>query len=88
MQPGTKEHTCKTVEMKEIDGSTLKHLVSFMYGQNPPLNTQVARSRFVAADAHQVPTVVAALVFGSLCAYTVSLYVCRCKSSAGFVYNT
>ncbi|KAL3137414.1 hypothetical protein ABBQ32_006935 [Trebouxia sp. C0010 RCD-2024] len=40
--------------MKEIDGSTLKHLVSFMYGQNPPLNTQVARSRFVAADAHQV----------------------------------
>ncbi|KAL3156338.1 hypothetical protein ABBQ38_000656 [Trebouxia sp. C0009 RCD-2024] len=53
-QPGTKEHTCKTVEMKEIDVSTLKHLVSFMYGQSPCLNIPLARSLFVAADAHQV----------------------------------
>lgn len=64
LQPGTKEDSCKVVEMKEIDGSTLRRLVSFMYGQSPALwlASKQVMQLFVAADAHQVIESVTALL--------------------------
>ena len=48
------EDSCKVVEMKEIDGSTLRQLLSFLYGHTTSLCSDTVVPLFVAADAHQV----------------------------------
>ena len=53
----------KVIEMKEISGSTLRHLVSFMYGHRPELSPQMVLPLFVVADAHQVSTLLAAVLW-------------------------
>lgn len=78
------EDTSEVVEMKEIDGSTLRQLVSFLYGRDPDLRHD-PMSLFVAADAHQVATIVACLnvqVHAQPCEP-----VRRWKRSGGLVYN-
>ena len=70
LQPGTKEDSCKVVKMKEIDGLTLRRLVSIMYGQSPALGSAMPGSKqadavmqlFEAADPHQIIESVAALL--------------------------
>lgn len=52
------EDSCEVVELKEIDGSTLMQLISFLYGHTIDVRNDTV-SLFVAADAHQVGTMVA-----------------------------
>lgn len=50
--------------MKEIDGSTLRRLISFLYGQSLDVGKDTV-PLFVAADAHQVGTSVSTVAFWS-----------------------
>ncbi len=56
VQSGMQEAHDSTVELGDIEGPVLKLLISAMYGDYNPESPELLVPLFVAADAHQVHT--------------------------------
>ena len=66
MPSGMREDSKDTIELGDMEGSVLEALMAFLYNCLTEIPAQLLLPLFVAADAHQVRTVLLALREGGL----------------------